>query len=188
MSDHIQNNQFVNNLITQDKAENPKQTEHQAALFQQLDKQLKQKKIIGGTLYIFVFIAAFVMSRQTDRTDNAVHATLWMAASLHTLLWFLIYFLRCIYRGLAAMPQKNLNKEEKNWKQTDRFITTVACLVFVGTTIMLINAFKITDPLKAAGCANSVLWASVFCLFWYPFGIASLIGKLWLEFKKSQTN
>ena len=89
----------------------------------------------------------------------------------------------------AGISEKNSGKDEKQqWKKQDRFITIVAILVFTYASTILYRSFFLNDPLKAAHLAASIFWATVFFLFWYPFGTASLLAKLWLEYKKMQLN
>jgi len=64
----------------------------------------------------------------------------------------------------------------------------VAILVFAYASTILYRSFFLNDPLKAAHLAASIFWATVFFLFWYPFGTASLVAKLWLEYKKMEIN
>jgi len=124
-----------------------------------------------------------------QNTDNIVHSICWGAASLHILLWFLIYFLREIYRLTKEIVEKNSDRDKnQKWKNQDRFITIVAILVFIYTSTILYRSFFLNDPLKAAHLAASIFWATVFFLFWYPFGTASLVAKLWLEYKKMELN
>jgi len=135
------------------------------------------------------FAAAFWAFQQGQNTDNIVRSICWGAVSLHILLWFLIYFLREIYRLTAKTVEKCLSKDEKHkWKNQDRFITIVAIFVFAFATVILYRSFFLNDYLKAAHLSGSIFWATVFFLFWYPFGTASLLAKLWLEYKKMELN
>ncbi|MBA7506054.1 hypothetical protein ES706_04734 [subsurface metagenome] len=181
--------EFIKNLIAQDTPPADKQQRHKEILFKKLKLRIWRGKIIGGTIYLVLFSAAFLAFQQRRNTDNLVHSICWGAASLHILLWFLIYFLRGIYRMTAGISEKNSGKDEKQrWKKQDRFITIVAILVFAYASTILYFSFFLNDPLKAAHLAASIFWATVFFLFWYPFVTASLVAKLWLEYKKMEMN
>ena len=181
--------EFVKNLISQDSPSADKQQRHKEILFKKLKLRILRGKIIGGTIYLVLFSAAFLAFQQRRNTDNLVHSICWGAASLHILLWFLIYFLRGIYRMTAGISEKNSGKDEKQrWKKQDRFVTIVAILVFAFASTILYRSFFLNDPLRAAHLAASIFWATVFFLFWYPFGTASLVAKLWLEYKKMEMN
>jgi len=178
---------FAKNLLAQDSPPPDKQLQHKEALFKKIKHRLRLEKIVGGAIYIALFSVAFWAYQQSERTDNVVHSICWGAVSLHILLWFLIYFLRVIYRILAETiedaPERN---EKQQWRKQDQFITVLAVLVFTFATFLLYRSFLFTDPSKAASIAARIFWATVFFLFWYPFGTASLAGKLWLEHKRMQ--
>jgi O-antigen/teichoic acid export membrane protein len=189
MSETNSKKEFAENLLAQDPPTVDKQRHHQEILFKKLKRLIWLGKIIVGTIYIILFSAAFLAFQLRRNTDNLVHSICWGAASLHILLWFLIYFLRGIYRMTAGISEKNSGKDEKQrWKKQDRFITIVAILVFAFASTILYRSFFLNDPLRAAHLAASIFWATVFFLFWYPFGTASLLAKLWLEYKKMELN
>ena len=178
---------FAKDLLAQDSPPPDKQLQHKEALFKKIKHRLRLGKIVGGAIYIALFSVSFWAYQQSEHTDNVVHSICWGAVSLHILLWFLIYFLRVIYRILAETIEEAPERNEKQqWRKQDQFITVVAVLVFTFTTFLLYRSFLITDPLKAASIAARIFWAAVFFLFWYPFGTASLAGKLWLEHKRMQ--
>lgn len=187
MSESKSREEFTKNLLAQDLPAANKQLRHKEALFEKLKRRIRRGKIIGGAIYIVLFSVSFWAFMQRRCTDNTVHSICWGAVSLHILLWFLIYFLRGIYRTLAEIVEKNFGRDKKKrWRNDDRFVTIVAILVFAFATICLYRSFFLTDALKAARLAAHLLWATVFFLFWYPFGTASLVAKLWLEYKKIQ--
>ncbi len=188
MSESPNKKQFVKNLLAQDPPPADKQLRHKEVLFEKVKRRIWLGKIIGGAIYIALFSVAFLLYMQRQNTENVVHSICWGAVSLHILLWFLIYFLRAIYRTLAEIVESNPDIDKQPWKNQDRFITIVAVLIFVFSTIILYRSFLLTDPLKAAHLAASIFWATVFFLFWYPFGTASLLAKLWLEYKKMELN
>lgn len=188
MSESPNKKQFVKNLLAQDPPSADKQLRHKEVLFEKVKRRIWLGKIIGGAIYIALFSVAFLVYMQRQNTENVVHSICWGAVSLHILLWFLIYFLRTIYRALAEIVESNPDIDKQPWKNQDRFITIVAVLIFVFSTIILYRSFSLTDPLKAAHLAASIFWATVFFLFWYPFGTASLLAKLWLEYKKMELN
>jgi hypothetical protein len=181
--------EFIKNLIAQDPPSVDKQQLHNEILFKKLKLRIWRGKIIGGTIYLILFSAAFWAFQQGRNTDNIVHSICWSAVSLHILLWFLIYFLRGIYRLTAEIVEKNADKDKKQkWKNQDQLVTIVAILIFAFVTVILYKSFFIKDPLKAAHLSGCIFWATVFFLFWYPFGTASLLAKLLLEYKKMELN
>ncbi len=181
--------EFIKNLIAQDPPPADKQQRHKEILFKKLKRRIWREKIIGGTIYLVLFSAAFWAFQQGQNTDNIVHSICWSAVSLHILLWFLIYFLREIYRLTAEIVEKSPGKDEKHkWKNQDRFITIVAILLFAYASFILYRSFFLNDYLKAAHLSGNIFWATVFFLFWYPFGTISLLAKLWLEYKKMELN
>jgi len=188
MSESPNKKQFVKNLLAQDPPPADKQLRHKEVLFEKIKHRIWLGKIIGGAIYIVLFSVAFWAFMQRESADNVVHSICWGAVSIHILLWFLIYFLRAIYRTLAEIVENNPEIGKQPWKNQDIFITIVAVLVFIFSTIILYRSFLFTDPLKAARLAASIFGATVFFLFWYPFGTASLLAKLWLEYKKMELN
>jgi len=188
MSESPNKKQFVKNLLAQDPPPADKQLRHKEVLFEKVKRRIWLGKIIGGAIYIALFSVAFWVYTQRQNTENVVHSICWGAVSLHILLWFLIYFLRAIYRTLAEIVESNPDIDKQPWKNTDRFITALAVLTFAYGTIILCRSFLLTDPLEAAHLAARIFWATVFFLFWYPFGTASLLAKLWLEYKKMELN
>jgi magnesium-transporting ATPase (P-type) len=188
MSESKDKKQFLKNLLAQDPPPADKQLRHKEVLFEKVKRRIWLGKIIGGSIYIALFSAAFWAFMQRESADNVVHSICWGAVSIHILLWFLIYFLREIYRTLAKIAENNYDIDKQSWKNQDMFVTVVAVLIFVYSAIVLYRSFFLNDPLKAAHLAASIFWATVFFLFWYPFGTASLLAKLWLEYKKMELN
>lgn len=189
MSETNSKKEFANNLLAQDPPPADKQQQQKEILFKKLKLRIWRRKIIGGTIYLVLFSAAFLAFQQGQNTDNLVHSICWGAASLHILLWFLIYFLREIYRLTAEIVEKSSGKDKnRKWKNQDRFITIVAILLFTYTSFILYRSFFLNDYLKAAHLSGTIFWATVFFLFWYPFGTASLVAKLRLKYKKMELN
>jgi len=189
MSESKNRKEFTKNLLAQDSPPADKQVQHKEALLKKLKRHIWRGKIMGGTIYIVLFLVAFWAFMQRRYTDNVVHSICWGAVSLHILLWFLIYFLRAIYRTLAEIVEESSDGDEKQpWRNQDLFITIVAILVFAYSTVSLYRSFSLTDPLRAAHLSGHIFWATVFFIFWYPFGTASLLAKLWLKYKKMELN
>ncbi|MHC4726447.1 MAG: hypothetical protein ACYS17_04395, partial [Planctomycetota bacterium] len=116
--------EFIKNLIAQDPPPADKQQLHKEILFKKLKLRIWRGKIFCGTIYLVLGSAAFWAFQQGRNTDNIVHSICWGAVSLHILLWFLIYFLRGIYRLTAEIVEKSSSKDEQHkWKNQDRFIT-----------------------------------------------------------------
>ncbi|MHC4739861.1 MAG: hypothetical protein ACYS9Y_13225 [Planctomycetota bacterium] len=181
--------EFIKNLLAQDPPPVDKRQQHKEILFKKVKRRILLGKIITGAIYLALFSAAFCAFSQRRYTNNVVHSIGWGTVSMHILLWFLIYFLRALYRLTAEIAEKNSEEDEKQqWRNRDRFTTVVGILVFAFGTIILCRSFFLTDPLRAAHMTASIFWATVFFLFWYPFGTASLLAKLWLKFKKKELN
>lgn len=187
MSESENRNEFAKNLLSQDQPPADKQQRQDEILFKKIKRRIWIAKLVGGAIYVALFLIAFWAFMQHQHIDNAVHAICWGAVSLHILLWFLIYFLRGIYRTLAEITEKGHTKAQTQpWRNQDRFITIVAILVFAYATIFLYRGFFFTDPLEAADLPGHIFWATVFFLFWYPFGTASLLAKMWLNYKRME--
>jgi len=80
------------------------------------------------------------------------------------------------------------NDERRRNKNQNLFLTIWAIFVFVLSSWFLYRSFFLTDSLKAAQKTVSILWATIVFLNLYPFRTATLIGKLWLEYKKMELN
>ncbi len=107
MSESPNKKQFVKNLLAQDPPPADKQLRHKEVLFEKVKRRIWLGKIIGGAIYIALFSVAFLLYMQRQNTENVVHSICWGAVSLHILLWFLIYFLRAIYRTLAEIVEES---------------------------------------------------------------------------------
>ena len=89
--------------------------------------------------------------------------------------------------NMAETINKNFGRDEKQPSRNEyRFITILAILLFVFTTILLYRFFFLTDPLRVAKKAINILWPTMFFLNFYSFSTASLIAKLWFEYKKME--
>ena len=187
MTDDPDKKAFAQDLLDQDMPPTDKQQQHKEALFKIIEQRVWREKIIGTIVYFALFLASFLALWRSRSTDNVIHSICWGAVSLHTLLWFLIYFLRGIYRILAeTFEESSEGNAQTKWKKDDQFVAMVAVLIFLSSTYMLYRSFLSTDPLRASSMAGGVFWATVFFLFYYPFATASLAAKLWLEYKKMQ--
>ena len=179
--------EFARNLLSQDRVPADEQSRHNEKLFKKIERSILRGKIIGGTIYIVLFSAAFAAFQRAGSTDNPVHSACWSAASIHILLWFLIYFLRTIYWIMAEIVDKTSDqKQMRDRKNSDRFVTVLAIVVFAYETFFLYRSFFLDDPSKISDLAAHIFWGTVFFIFWYPFGTASLVAKLWLEHKKME--
>lgn len=179
--------EFAEKLLSHDRAAADEQSRHNEKLFKKIERSILRGKIIGGTIYIVLFSAAFVAFQRAGSTDNPVHSVCWSAVSIHILLWFLIYFLRTIYWVLAEIVDKTSDQKQiRDRKNSDRFVTVVAIVIFAYETFFLYRSFFLDDPSKISDLAAHIFWGTVFFIFWYPFGTASLVAKLWLEHKKME--
>jgi len=186
MPDSKDREEFAECLLAQDSPPADKELWHKETLLKKLKRRIWLGKIIGGATYVAFFSIAFWAFNQGRYTNNLVHSICWGAVSMHILLWFLVYFLHMIYKLTTEVTDKNPVANKNQYKKTDRIVTIVAIFVFLFSTILLYFSFNLNSPLKATHLTVSILWASVFFLFWYPFGTASLVSKLWLEYKKME--
>ncbi len=91
--------------------------------------------------------------------------------------------------NMEGLIEKRLgNDERRRNKNQNLFLTIWAIFVFVLSSWFLYRSFFLTDSLKAAQKAVSILWAVIFFLIFYPFRTATLIGMLWFEYKKMELN
>ena len=88
----------------------------------------------------------------------------------------------------GLIESKFNNDEKRRHKSENLFITLVAIVMFVLSTWFLYRSFFLTDSLKAAHTAVSILWATVSFLILYPFRTASLLAKLWFQYKRMELN
>ena len=88
---------------------------------------------------------------------------------------------------LAEMVDKTSDEKQiRERKNSDRFVTVVAIMVFTFNTFLLYRSFFLNDPSRVSDLAARIFWGTVFFIGYYPFGTASLIAKLWLEHKKME--
>lgn len=188
MNESEKRKEFAENLLAYDPPPPDKELQHKEILFKKFKRHIWRGKVIGGTIYLVVFSIAFWASMRGRHSNNIVHSVCWSAVSLHILLWFLIYFLRETYRMMAKAMEKSFPTDQKpSWRKDDLFVTVMAVVVFVYTTIFLYRSFTLTDPLRAVHAVSYLGgWSTVFFIFWYPFGIASLLAKLWLSYKEME--
>ena len=178
--------EFVDKLLAQDPISTSNQLKYQEKLFKKVMHRLWVKKITIGAIYVIVFSIAYGAFRQRSCTDNLVHSICWGAVSIHILLWFLVYFLHMIYKLSVEITDKIPMVNNNQHQKADRLITIVAIFIFLFSTILLYFSFNLDSSLKATRLTVLILWSSVFFLFWYPFGIVSLVSKLWLECKEKE--
>ncbi|RKY06872.1 MAG: hypothetical protein DRP66_07945 [Planctomycetota bacterium] len=179
--------EFAGKLLSQDRVPADEQSRHNEKLFKKIERSILRGKIIGGAIYIVLFSASFAAFQRAGSTVNLVHSACWSAVSIHILLWFLIYFLRVIYWILAEMVDKTSDEKQiRERKNTDRFVTVMAIVVFAYQTFFLYRSFFLNDPSRVSDLAAHIFWGTVFFIFWYPFGTASVAAKLWLEHKKME--
>ncbi len=180
---------FADNLLAQDPPSRDKQLRHKEVFLKKIERRMCLQKAVTGAIYIVIFLAAFGAFMLREYTDNVVHSICWGTVSLHILLWSLVYILRGICMEMEGLIEKSLGNDEKRRnKNQNLFLTIVAMVLFILCTWFLYRSFFLTNSLKAAQKTVSILWAVTFFLIFYPFRTASLIGKLWLEYKKMELN
>ncbi len=87
-----------------------------------------------------------------------------------------------------VIEKKFDNDEKRRHKNQNLFFTILAIMAFVFSSFLLYRSFFLTNALKAVQTAVSILWATICFLIFYPFRTATLIGMLWLEYKKMELN
>ncbi|MCU0913153.1 MAG: hypothetical protein MUC88_01150 [Planctomycetes bacterium] len=177
--------EFVEKLLARDPPSPEQLQQHRDRLFRRIARRVMWCKVMVGGLYVLLFAVAFWAFEQQRHSDSVSRSLWWGSVSLYVLLWFLVWFLRGIYRGVAQLTPQDAPGGQ-NWIRQDRFVTGAALVVFVLEGLMLWRFSALTDPLRAAHQATAGLWATVFFLFWYPFGTASLVARLWLEHRKME--
>lgn len=189
MSEPNGKKEFANNLLAQDPPSADKQLQHKEVILKKIERSMRLQKAVIIAIYTALFLVAFGAFNLRKCTDNVVHSFCWGIVSLHIVLWSLVYFLRGICMNMEELIEKRLgNDERRRNKNQNLFLTIWAIFVFVLSTWFLYRSFFLTDSLKAAQKAVSILWAVIFFLLFYPFRTASLIGMLWFEYKKMELN
>ena len=189
MSEPNGKKEFADNLLAQDPPSGDKQLQHKEVLLKKIERSMFLQKAVIVAIYIVIFLAAFGAFMLREHTDNVVHSICWGTVSLHILLWSLVYILRGICTEMEGLIEKRLDNDEKRRnKNQNLFLTILAMVLFVLSSWFLYRSFFLTDSLKAAQTAVSILWATTVFLIIYPFTTASLISKLWLEYKKMELN
>ncbi len=178
---------FAQNLLSQDRVPADEQSRYNEKLFKKIERYVFRGKIIGGTIYIVLFLVSFAAYQRAWSTDDPVYSVCWSAVSIHILLWFLIYSLRELYWAMVEIVDKTSDQKQiRGRKNTDRFVTVVAIVIFANKTYFLYRSFFQEDLLKISDLAAHIFWGPVCILFYYLFAMASLIAKLWLEHKKME--
>ncbi|MHC4560418.1 MAG: hypothetical protein ACYTFW_25630 [Planctomycetota bacterium] len=189
MSEPNGKKEFANNLLAQDPPSADRQLRHKEVLLEKIERRMCLQKTLIIAIYTVLFLAAFGAFIMRQYTDNVIRSICWGTVSLHILLWSLIYILRGICMEMEGLIEKRLgNDESRRNKNQNLFLTILAAVLFVLSTWFLYRSFFLTDSLRAVQTAVSILWATTGFLIIYPFRTASLIGKLWLEYKKLELN
>ena len=189
MSEPNGKKEFADNLLAQDRPFADKQQRHKEALLKKIERRMFLQKAVIIAIYIVIFLAAFGAFMLRESTENVVHSICWGTVSLHILLWSLVYVLRGICMEMEGLIEKRLGNDERHRnKNQNLFLTIVAIMAFVFSSFLLYRSFFLTNALKAVQTAVSILWATIFFLIFYPFRTATLIGKLWFEYKKMELN
>ena len=177
--------EFVEKLLSRDPPPPDELNQHQDQLFRRIKQRVVLYRVAVSALYVLFFLLAFGAYLCQQRADSITHSILLGSLSIFVLLWFLVWFLRGIYRGLAQLAETDA-ADSHQWRRRDRWITTVAIIVLAFSGLLLWRSFSLADPLRVARQATDCLWAPVFFLFWYPFGTASLVARIWLERKEME--
>jgi len=189
MSESNSKKKFADSLLAQDPPSADKQLRHKEVLLKKIERRMSLQKAVIIAIYMVIFLAAFGAFILREYTDNVVHSICWGTVSLHILLWSFVYILRGICMNMEELIEKKFdNDERRRSKNQNLFLTIWAIVVFVISTLFLYRSFFLPNSLKAAQTTVSILWATIFFLIFYPFRTASLIGKLWFEYKKMELN
>ena len=192
MSESKKRKKFAKSLLAQDPPPADEQLRRNEELFKKLKhRACLQKAVIIAIFMVIYFVAfgAFILGGSTDllggSTDNIIHSICWGTVSLHIMLWSLVYILRGNCMNMEELIEKKFdNDESRRYKNQNLFLTILAILVFIFNSIILYRSFFLVDSLRAAHKAVGILWPAIIFLIFYSFYIASLICKLWFEYKK----
>ncbi len=177
--------EFVKRLLAQDPPPPDQRGRHQETLFRKLKQRILWHKITAGATYIILAVFALWAYHQQRQTDSIARSMLWGAVSVSILLWFLVGFLRYIYRELAQLTDADASGRPR-WRQQDRLVTTVAVVMLVFHGLLLYRSFSLTDALLVGRHVTAGFWVTGFFLLWYSLGLASLVARTWLEHKKME--
>lgn len=189
MSEFKSIEEFAKNLVAQDAPVTDEQLRRNETLLKKIKRRMCLQKAVIIAIYMALYLVAFGAFMLRTSTDNVIHSICWGTVSLHILLWSLVYILRGICMEMEELIEKKFNNDEKRrHKSENLFITIVAIVSFVFSSFLLYRSFFLVDSLRAAQKAVGILWATIIFLIFYAFRIASLIGELWLEYKKMELN
>jgi hypothetical protein len=174
--------EFVRRLLAQDPPPADKHGQHQDVLFRKIKRRVVRHKVTTGIMYIILFGLAFSALLRQRKVDSITRSMQWGAISLSILLWFLVGFLRYIYRQLAQLAEKD-GRGLLAWRQRDRLVTTAAIFVFALQGLLFYRSFSLTDPLLVDSQLVDCYWATMFFILWYAFGTASGAARIWLAHK-----
>ena len=189
MSESKKRKEFAKSLLAQDPPSTDEQLRRNEELFKKLKHRACLQKAVIIAIFMVIYFVAFGALTIGHYTDNVIHSICWGTVSLHIMLWSLVYILRGNCMNMAETINKNFGREKKQpSRYQNRFITILAIVLFVFSTIFLYRFFFLTDPLRVAKKAIGLLWSTMFFLLFYSFSTASLIAKLWFEYKKMELN
>ncbi len=169
-------------LLAQDPPSLARASAHQELLFAKIHRRMQIEKALMGAGYVAVFFLAFYCFLRAGRVQDAANAVWWAASSLHLLLWFLVFFLQHIARLLDRIPSCAARARPSRGERWTVFCCALALCVF-GTALLWKSA-AMQDGVRLVQISRYVLWGPVFFLFWYPFGIASAVARLWLKHRE----
>lgn len=171
-------------LIAQDLPSPARASAHQETLLRKVHRRLQIEKGLVGAAYVAVFTAAFLSFLHAGHVPDIAKAVWWTACSMHILLWFLVFLLWRLERLICRTPSSQ--KRAGQTKRENRTVFICALAACAVGTAFLCGAGFLRDPLKVAQVSRYILWAPVFFLFWYPFGIATVAARLWLRFREME--
>ncbi len=169
-------------LLAQDSPSPARALAHQEILFTKIRRRLQIQKGLVGTVYIGIFVLAFGFFLQAGRARDAAAAVWWGAGSMHLLLWFLVFFLWHVEGLIGRLLPSACRAGHTRGERRAIFIAALAVCAL--STAFLGRAAFVHDSLKATQASSYILWAPLFFLFWYPFGIATAVARLWLKFRE----
>ena len=169
-------------LLAQDPPSPVRASVHQELLLAKIHRRMHIEKALVGAGYVAVFFVAFFCLLRAGRVQEAANAVWWTACSMHLLLWFLVFFLWHVDRLIGRIPSSTARVRPSPGERWTVFLCALALCTF--STALLWQSALMQDGLKLVRVSRYILWGPVFFLFWYPFGIASAVARLWLTYRK----
>ena len=185
MSESKKRKEFAKTLPAQDPPPTDEQLRRNEELFKKLKHRACLQKVVIIAIFMVIYFVAFGAFMLGKSTDNVIHSICWGTVSLHIMLWSLVYVLRENCMNMEELIEKRFdNDESRKNKNQNLFLAVLGIIMFILSSIFLYRSFFLVDSLRAAHKAAGILWTAISFLILYSFYIASIIAKLWFEYKK----